>query len=249
MNANNPYNKELSDKYKLKYRPDHPHQFMAYSTWLEEIGDIKGLKVLDLACGSGTSSRMLAEKGSFVVGVDISESMLEEARKTESDNQMGIEYIHADTSVAQKYKEEPFDIVVAAFMLHYASSQEMFEGFLRNVAINLKPGGRFVTINLSPEHPVVESGKGISHSSKWVGEPFKNGSIIEVVLWTKDNEEICTLTEYHRSKENYEKTLQKVGLNNIKWVELRMHEEGKKLDNWRELEKRNMLVVLEAIKE
>jgi len=245
---NNPYDQNLSDRYSSKYRFDHPHQFMAYSTWMEEIGDIRGEKVLDLACGSGTGTRMLSERGADVVGVDISESMLALAKKEETDRPMEIQYILADASVPKLYTDKAFDIVTSAFMLHYADSREMLDGFLKNISINLKPVGKFVAINMSPDHPIVLPGENISHSSKWLDEPFKDSSRIEVKLWTKKNEEICTLTDYHWSKKTFEECFAKAGFENIKWVEVRMHEEGKKIAKWKELEKNNMLVVIYATK-
>jgi 2-polyprenyl-3-methyl-5-hydroxy-6-metoxy-1,4-benzoquinol methylase len=246
--SNNPYDKKLSDQYSSKYRFDHPHQFMAYSTWLQEIGDIKGKRILDLACGSGTSSRMLAERGAHVTGIDISESMLALAKKEETDHPMNINYILGDASLPKLYANETFDMVVAAFLLHYASSRKMLDGILQNVSLNLKPGGRFVTINLNPEHPIISPGENISHSSKWLDKPFADGSRIEVILWTKENEQICTLTDYHWSTKTYEESLAHAELESAKWINVRMHEEGKTLPNWKELEKNNMLVILEAIK-
>jgi ubiquinone/menaquinone biosynthesis C-methylase UbiE len=243
-----PYDEELSRKYNSDYRFDHPHQFMAYSTWLEEIGDIKGKKVLDLACGGGTSTRMLSDHGACVVGVDISEAMLRVALQKEKDNPAGNKYILADASVPELYSEEKFDMVVAAFMLHYANNLEMLKGFVKNIALNLNSGGRFVSINMSPVHPILLPGKDLSGSSKWLDEPFKDGTRLEVILWSGENKPILTLTDYHWSKETYEEVFKEAGLMNIQWTELRMHEEGKKLKNWKEIEKKNMLVIISATK-
>jgi len=191
---------------------------------------------------------MLADRGAKVAGVDISESMLALAKKEEAQHAMGIEYVLADASVPSLYSGGPFDLVVAAFLLHYAPTREALDGFIQNIGLNLKPGGRFVTINMSPEHPIISPGPNISHSSKWLDEPFKNGSRIEVKLWTKSNEEICTLIDYHWSKKILEESFVNAGFENVKFVEVRMHEEGKKLSDWKELEKNNMLVIIEATK-
>lgn len=246
--SENQYDKKLSAKYNSKYRFDHPHQFMAYATWLDTIGDIRGLKVLDLACGAGISTRMLSDKGAVVTGVDISESMLAEARGVEAKNSAGNKYIFGDASIPKLYAEEPFDLVVATFMLHYADTKKMLESFAKNIALNLKSGGRFVAINLSPDHPIITPGQNISHSSKWLDEPFKDGSRIEVVLWNLKNEPIVTLTDHHWSSETYEACLRSAGLSNIQWIEPSMHEAGKQLENWQEIEKQNMLVIIEAKK-
>ena len=42
-------------------------------------GDLRGLRVLDLACGYGTASRYLAGRGARVTGLDISAGLLSRA--------------------------------------------------------------------------------------------------------------------------------------------------------------------------
>jgi len=49
----------------------------------ELIGDVKGKRVLDLACGEGYITRILATKGAKVTGVDFSEKLIELARREE----------------------------------------------------------------------------------------------------------------------------------------------------------------------
>ncbi len=243
-----PYDKDLTAAYNSKYRFDHPHQFMAYSTWLEEIGDVRGQRVLDLACGGGTSTRMLSDRGALVTGVDNSASMLETAEKDEEIHPVGNRYILADASTPTQYSGQNFDIVVAAFLLHYANDEKVLRGMIENISLNLKLGGKFVGINLSPDHPIILPGKDISHSSRWIDVPFKDGSPTEVSLWTQKYELICTLTDYYWSKSTLERLFKESGFKEVKWVEVRMHEEGKKFKNWKELEKQNMLVIIEAIK-
>jgi ubiquinone/menaquinone biosynthesis C-methylase UbiE len=146
------YNKDLSKEYQNPERLENPHQFMAYTTRLKEIGNIHNKTVLDLACGSGDSSEMLIKEGAKeVVGIEISESML---NNTTQNNK--ITYILADASIPKPYRKEPFDKVVGAFLLNYASSLEKLKGMLKNVAKNLKKNEQFITITISPDHPIVE---------------------------------------------------------------------------------------------
>ena len=48
------------------------------------IGDVRGRLVLDLACGEGYNTRILARKGAKVTGVDFSEKLIELAKREES---------------------------------------------------------------------------------------------------------------------------------------------------------------------
>ena len=56
------------------------------------VGNVKGKKTLDLACGEGSNTRILARKGAKVAGVDFSERLIEFARQLEKKEKLGIEY-------------------------------------------------------------------------------------------------------------------------------------------------------------
>lgn len=51
--------------------------------------ETSGARVLDLACGQGRVSRDLARRGAIVVGIDVSERLLEVAREIEGSDPMG----------------------------------------------------------------------------------------------------------------------------------------------------------------
>ena len=52
----------------------------ATAATLALLGDVTGMRLLDLACGQGRVSRELARRGARVVGIDLSSALLEEAR-------------------------------------------------------------------------------------------------------------------------------------------------------------------------
>jgi 2-polyprenyl-3-methyl-5-hydroxy-6-metoxy-1,4-benzoquinol methylase len=56
------------------------------------IGNVKGLFVLDVACGEGCNTRLLASKGAKVVGVDSSKKLIESAVSQEERDPIGIDY-------------------------------------------------------------------------------------------------------------------------------------------------------------
>ena len=80
--------------------------------------DLRGTRILDAGCGTGVLSRMLDEKGAEVVGVDISEKLIEVAKNRSSLNK-NIEYFAGDM------KEQSFgnfDYIIAMdSLIHYST--------------------------------------------------------------------------------------------------------------------------------
>ena len=129
--------------------PDAP---LEYHRLRKAVGDLKGLNVLDLACGIGNSTRNLLNWGAArVVGVDISEAMLSQTRKIVTSSRAT--FVRADCSspTPLKLPEGPFDLVHAAWLLDYAADRQQMAAMWRMIAINLKPGGRFVGMVPNPD--------------------------------------------------------------------------------------------------
>ena len=80
--------------------------------------DLKGARILDAGCGTGVLSRMLDERGAEVVGVDISDKLIEVA-KNRSRSHRNIEYFAGDM------KEQSFgnfDFIIAMdSLIHYST--------------------------------------------------------------------------------------------------------------------------------
>ena len=104
---------------------------------------IRGARVLDLACGNGHHSRACIGWGaSSVVGVDISPTMIDVARRSTTSEKIVFEV--ADCSKPQKYRGGEYDLVFAGWLLNYAPSGSDMADMFRNVALNLKDGGSFI---------------------------------------------------------------------------------------------------------
>lgn len=110
------------------------------------LPDFTGKRVLDLGCGFGWHCIYAVEHGAtFVTGIDISEKMLEEARKRNSSPL--IEY---KCMAIEDYDFQPnmFDIVISSLTFHYLES---FDNICRKINTTLTLGGSFV---FSVEHPI-----------------------------------------------------------------------------------------------
>ena len=110
---------------------------------------LRATRILELGVGTGeTARRVLARHpGAHLTGIDVSEEMLEEARRRLPD---------ADLRVARledPLPEGPFDLVVSTLAVHHLDAAGKADLF-RRVAAALAPGGRFVLADVViPERP------------------------------------------------------------------------------------------------
>ena len=118
-------------------------------TFFHMVGDVKGKSVLDLACGYGYFGRELYRQGaSRVVGVDISPSMIELARKEPARNNEASE-VHV-ANVCEMPVMGQFERVTAAWLFNYAQSPAELEAMFYAVAQNLQPGGKLIAYTVDP---------------------------------------------------------------------------------------------------
>ena len=100
-----------------------------------------GMRILDIAAGTGSSSRPLADAGAEVIPLDFSKGMLEAGRKRHPD----LAFTQGD-ALALSFKENEFDVTTISFGLRNTSdtSKALQESFRV-----LKPGGRMVVVEFS----------------------------------------------------------------------------------------------------
>ncbi len=107
------------------------------------LGLQPGAKILDLACGPGRFAIPLAKRGFRVVGLDICDVYLEQARVKAQEQGLQIEFIHGDMRSIPFERE--FDAVINLFTsFGYFEREEDHLQVLKEVHKSLKPGGRFL---------------------------------------------------------------------------------------------------------
>ncbi|WP_290810089.1 class I SAM-dependent methyltransferase [Halovivax sp.] len=102
---------------------------------LDAISPVDDRRVLEIACGTGRFTVMLAEQGADVVGLDISAAMLQRGR--EKARRAGVsdrlEFIRGDAA-RLPFPDDHFDTVVAMRFFHLADDPESFLREMRRVA-------------------------------------------------------------------------------------------------------------------
>ncbi|MDD6211067.1 MAG: class I SAM-dependent methyltransferase [Bacteroidales bacterium] len=116
------------------------------------LPDLRGKRVLDLGCGFGWHCRYAVEQGACsVTGVDISEKMLEEAKRRNGSPLIEYRRLPIEDIDLPPFS---FDIVLSSLAFHYLES---FDIVCRKVYDCLSDGGSFV---FSAEHPVFTASGG-----------------------------------------------------------------------------------------
>jgi demethylmenaquinone methyltransferase/2-methoxy-6-polyprenyl-1,4-benzoquinol methylase len=100
-----------------------------------------GMRILDVAAGTGTSSRALLVPGAEVVASDFSQGMLDEGKKRYPE----LTFIYAD-AMSLPFKEGEFDVVTISFGLRNVQKHQTALSEFHRV---LKPGGKLVVCEFS----------------------------------------------------------------------------------------------------
>ncbi|MBQ7328149.1 MAG: methyltransferase domain-containing protein [Clostridia bacterium] len=109
------------------------------------LPDLKGKTILDLGCGAGGMTRYFAECGAKeVVGIDISENMIECARKETADKNITYKVMAMEDITSLNRQ---FDLVFSSLAFHYVAD---FNKLCQDIATLLAPGGMLL---FSQEHP------------------------------------------------------------------------------------------------
>ena len=231
---------KIAEKYTDGTKMEHPQRkYMVYPTWLNACGNVRGLKILDVGCGGGDSSRLLAKRGARVLGVDKEIKNLRFALQQEREYPLGVKYQGAEAEYLPLFIiGRLFDLITPTYLLHYSKTKEDLSRMISGMANLLVSGGKIVAILADPKRPVIDYYPGICSEVRWLGKSWEEGSETEVVYLDEQGKKVLSFREcYWWKKETYEHILVQSGFTDIKWIRPRMNDEGKKLfPNWRDLE-------------
>lgn len=158
---------------RIRQNPNNHNDLIEQPAIKELLPDLNGLDILDLGCGNGLYSKELMDrKANSVLGVDISNKMITEARKLENENLTFKELAMEEISKIPKQ----FDLVISSLAFHYV---EDFNKLLKDISCLLKSQGYLI---FSQEHPLATCFDDKHHAR-----------------WTRDNEgkkQYANIAEY-----------------------------------------------------
>ena len=212
-----------------------------WSTFQKMMPDFKGKRVLDLGCGYGWHCAYAVQQGAAsVLGIDISQKMLEVAREKHS-----FPTVTYHQCAIEEFDPGPdcFDIVISSLAFHYI---ENFDHVVDVVYRSLTPQGCFV---FSVEHPVFtaagpqdwfygEDGK-ILHFP--VDNYFYEGKRQAVFLGEK-------VIKYHRTLTTYLGTLSRHGFSIREAVEPQPPQDMLHMEGMQDEMRRPMMLLISAQK-
>ncbi len=105
-----------------------------------------GMKVLDVACGSGNLAIPAAKTGAVVTGIDIASNLLDQARVRAAGETLDIRFEEGDAEDLP-FEEGAFDVVLSMFGTMFAPRPEVVAGELTRVC---RQGGRIALANWTP---------------------------------------------------------------------------------------------------
>jgi SAM-dependent methyltransferase len=120
---------------------------------VNRIGVRRGMKVLDLGCGDGTTALPEAKLGADVLGVDIARNLVEAGNKRAAEAGLtNLKFQEGDVTNLEGLPDKSFDLVVTIFGAMFAPKP--FDVAKEMVRVT-KPGGRIVMGNWIPNDPTL----------------------------------------------------------------------------------------------
>lgn len=129
----------------------HLTQWLALRPWLRVR---PGTRVLDAGCGVGRWSRRLARGGALVTGVDLAQTMVDEARRRAARDGVAERCQFLTADLVELDLGARFERVLGVTVLQHIVDADRFERAVGRLAMHLSPQGRLVLLEVAPSMPV-----------------------------------------------------------------------------------------------
>lgn len=204
--------REYRDSKQLPFRK----YVEAYSLF-SMAGDLRHLRVLDLACGEGFYTRQLKRAGAVdVLGVDLSPEMIQLAEASERERPLGCRYLVHD--VATLPCLGAFDRVVAVYLLNYAQSYDQLLAFCQAAFRHLRPGGELIGFNDNMENDPAHYPSYRKYGfTKKAPADRKEGDAIRYCFYNADGS-VFEFNNYYLHPATYAAAFTEAGFSNFTWT-------------------------------
>lgn len=179
------------------------------------LGSLEGLDVFEYGCGSGYYSRLMKVAGARrVVGYDLADGMLDYARRCAQRDSLDIEF---RPSLGPDCRGQ-FDLVLAVYVLPYATTPVELEQMAAEMMAPLRPGGRLIAL---PIHPNFEPAAdyyepcGFRLAADDSARPHAEGGRLRLDLCYGQN--TASVHAWYWSDKAIEAALHKAGAASIRW--------------------------------
>jgi 2-polyprenyl-3-methyl-5-hydroxy-6-metoxy-1,4-benzoquinol methylase len=125
----------------------HWSQRLALAPWLRVGPDTR---VLDVGCGVGRWSGLLAGRGADVTGVDISPTMIEQAQSRTAATRLTGRCRFLVQDIAELDTGERYDLVLGVTVLQHILDPQALRSTLERLGAHLAPGGRMILLEAAP---------------------------------------------------------------------------------------------------
>jgi ubiquinone/menaquinone biosynthesis C-methylase UbiE len=120
---------------------------------VQRLGVKKGMQILDLGCGDGTTALPAAKLGADVLGVDIARNLVEAGnRRVKEMGLTNCRFEEGDATNLHELQDQSFDLVVSIFGAMFAPKPH---DVAREMVRVTRPGGRIVMGNWIPNDPTL----------------------------------------------------------------------------------------------
>jgi 2-polyprenyl-3-methyl-5-hydroxy-6-metoxy-1,4-benzoquinol methylase len=122
-------------------------QWCALMPWLRNVNQ---LRVLDVGCGVGRWSRRLAHRGAHVTGIDLSPTMISEAKRRAASEGVAGRCRFETQDLSALDAGDTFDLIVGVTVLQHILDRSALREAVRRMKDHLAPGGRMVLLEAAP---------------------------------------------------------------------------------------------------
>jgi len=233
---------KIGKSYSEMIRVDPVKIFVQRPSALALLGNVKEKSVLDIGCGDGIISRMLAKEGGKVVGFDPSKKLIASARSDEEKSPLGIKYFVAD--IQGFVSKEKFGAALAVMVLCFAKSEDELQDFFNKIYFILNKGAVLSVVDIN--------GSALFPEINYYGRKFLfSGKKPIGVEWHVPGAPVSRTYANYFPKNSYMNCAKKAGFQKVTLTPIAPNKEGVNelgVGYWKEFAEKSVWFGLHAVK-